>query len=279
MTGASRFRAIVTLTAILLAGVARGELPAAAASDFLYLPPAWEDRVVFYHAFERRVDEPEINTLAARVQGAATAEAEGLTGKGYTAPNVHDKKNPQTPLSIFSPGLSAHRPLTVMCWWRLDRPMVETSSFSLLSLAGAGYVASFVHGKGEWCGLKEPTYVSQVNNFPGIANHNNPWGGRAWFEPGAWHHVAITVAGGAEVAIYWDGRLRETISLKGRLLREGDTGRVDIGGNYRFHPMTFDDLIVVDRVLTAEEIADYCLATTELRRQAFPQTSPPAKSP
>ena len=44
MTGASRFRAIVTLTAILLAGVARGELPAAAASDFLYLPPAWEVR-------------------------------------------------------------------------------------------------------------------------------------------------------------------------------------------------------------------------------------------
>lgn len=269
-----RFPALLALVGLLLVNAARGEAPAPApaAGDFLYLPPDWADRVVFYHAFEQGVDKPEINTLGARVRGSATAPAEGLTGRGYAAPNQYAK---QTPLSLFSPGLSAHRPLTLMYWWRLDAPMTEGTCFSLLSLAGSGFIANFVRGKGDWCGLAQPTYISQVYNFPGIANRNMPWGGRAWFEPGAWHHVALTVAGAQQVAIYWDGRLRETILLKGRLLREGDTGRADVGANWLYHPMTLDDLIVVDRALTAGEIADYVLAARRLREVGFPVTRPP----
>jgi hypothetical protein len=267
----------LALIVLLLVGAAWGQSPAPAASEFLYLPPAWENRVVFYQAFEQGVNKPEINILGARIQGAVTAPAEGLAGRGYTAPNYNVN---QTPLSLITPGLSAHRPLTLMCWWRLDAPMAETTCFSLLGLSGSGFIASFVRGKGDWCGLTQPTCISQVYNFPGIANHNNPWGGRAWFAPGEWHHVAITVAGAQQVAIYWDGRLRETILIKGRLLREGDTSRADIGTSWLYHPMTLDDLIVVDRALTADEIADYVLAIRSLRDHGMPvsaTTSSPNK--
>lgn len=244
---------------LAVAGVA-GE-----ASDTpLLLPPAWADRVVFYHSFEQGADKPEINLMAAEVRGEKTAPAVGFTGHGYQTPRPYEKK---TPLTLLSPALSVHKPLTVMLWWRLDAPMKEDTCFQLLALRGTGWISSFVRGKGDWCGLREPTYISQLYNFAGISNHNNCWGGRAWFEPGAWHHVAITVANAREIGIYWDGQRRETIVAKGRVFREGEVAAADLGANWLFHPMTLDEVVVADRVLTAEEIAAYVLAVQALRQR------------
>lgn len=251
----------------LEAVAAESALPAAKPREFLYLPPAWADRVVFYHSFENGADRPEINRLDGKLRGHQTEPAAGLTGRAYRAPDPKEKK---ASLQLDSPALSPNRPLTVMLWYRLDAPMREETSFQLLRIGGKGHIASFVHGKGEWCALKEPTYISQVHGFPEIRNHHNSWGGRVWFEPGEWHHAAITVANASEVRIYWDGQLREEIGIKGRLFQEGDCSWVHLDPNWLHHPMSIDEVIICDRALTADEIACYVRAVRALAARHYP---------
>lgn len=236
---------------------------------FFYLPPAWEKRVIFYHSFESGLNQPEINLANAAIRGYQTEPVNGFAGRGYRMPK-YKPNGAEAPFMVSSPAFSLHKPLTAMLWWRLDEPMKEETCFDLLALTGPGHVASFVRGKGEWCALREPTYISQVYNFPGLGNHNNPRGGRAWFEAGDWHHVAISVSTASEVAIYWDGAQREIIAVKGRAFVEGEGLNIMPGANGLYHPMTIDEFMVIDRALTAEEIASYTTAMRALTARSFP---------
>jgi hypothetical protein len=264
----------VSVLAVLTAGcspaigAAVGADPSAggSVSNWLYLPPGWAERVVFYDSFESSPGEPEVNRIQARLPQATGERAEGFVGQGFRTPCGPQHK---AAFEIVSPALSIHRPLTVMCWWRLDAPMQETTGFNLLNLHGNGpYLPHFVAGKGPWCALKEPTFIYQVVNFPGIPQYHNSWGGRAWFEPGEWHHVAMTVANANEVRVYRDGQVCETILPKGRAFKEGEINAAVFGS--QGHPMTIDEALVVDRALTPEELADYVLAACSLRGRAFP---------
>jgi hypothetical protein len=249
--------------------------PDSAAEQYVYLPPAWADRVVFYHSFESGFDRPEINRLGAKLPPSGATRPDGFAGRGCCLPL--DPKHGAA-LEISSPALSIHRPLTLMCWFRLDAPMAETTGFHLLSLRGDGpYVAHFVAGKGPWCALKEPTFVYQVIAFPGIAQYNNPWGGRAMIEPGAWHHVALTVANACEIRVYRDGALQETILPKGRPFRENEVHTAALGS--QGHPMTVDELLVLDRALTPGELAEYVTASRSLRGRGFPVWTQGEKHP
>jgi hypothetical protein len=248
-------------------GVLAGDAGKDEARAFIYLPPVWADRVVFYHSFENGVAKPEINTIHGKLRGEKTAPVPGLTGRAYKAPNPKEKK---TSLQLLSPALSPHKPLTVMLWFRLDAPMKEESGFNLVRISGKGHIASFVHGKGNWCALKEPTYISQVHGFKGMKNHHNSWGGRVWFEPGEWHHAAITVANASEVRIFWDGKLRETIGVKGRLFQEGDCNSANLDPSWLHHPMSIDEVVICDRALTGEEIAEYVRAVRALAAMGYP---------
>ncbi|MCX7935739.1 MAG: LamG domain-containing protein, partial [Planctomycetota bacterium] len=230
-------------------------------NGFFYLPPAWAERVIFYHSFEAELGKPEINLAQASIRGDQTEPTQGFVGRGYRMANQYKSPNKgNASLMVSSPAFSLHKPITAMLWWRLDEKMKEETCFNLLALLGPGYISSFVRGKGEWCALAEPTYISQVYDFPGIRNHNNPWGGRAWFEAGEWHHVAISVSAAAEIAIYWDGVRREIISVKGRPFQEGEGINIMPGANWLYHPMTIDEFMVIDRALSAEEIAAYVTA-------------------
>jgi len=171
----------------------------------------------------------------------------------------------------------------VMLWWRVDAPMGETTWLELLKIGNHrgrhdGYIANFVAGKGEWCGLTEPTYISQLQNFPGLTDRNMPWGGRVWSEPGQWRHLAMTVSGARQVDISWDGRHREMFQAKGRLFVEGDTNALILGPQWHQFPMTIDEIVVLDRALSAEEIADYVRATRALRTHAFAEAGNAAPS-
>jgi hypothetical protein len=240
------------------------------AVDCLYLPPSWADRVCFYHAFETRLDRPEINRIGATVLAASGELASGFVGKGCRLPMGSGKN---AAFEISSPAISVHRPLTLMCWFQLDEPMTETTGFGLLALHGNGrYITHFVAGKGVWCGLREPTFISQVVAFPGIAQYSNSWGGRAWFDAGVWHHVAMTVANAGEIRIYRDGTHCETIVLKGRAFKDHEVTTAMFGS--QGHPMTVDEVLVIDRALTAEEIARYVASSRSLRDRAFPVVQP-----
>ena len=97
----------------------------------LYLPPSFADRVVFYDGFELAT-MPEINRIHAISRGARMLVSDGFAGGGCRS--TQPQKN-ERPLEITSPALSPAHPLTIMRWWRVDAPMVETSSFQLLALA------------------------------------------------------------------------------------------------------------------------------------------------
>jgi hypothetical protein len=250
--------------------LAAGAAGASAAEKCLYLPPAWADRVVFYDSFESGFDRPEINRLGAKLPPSDSTRPDGFAGRGCCLP-LGPQHN--AAMEIDSPALSIHRPLTLMCWFRLDAPMTESTGFQLLSLRGNGpYLTHFVAGKGPWCALKEPTFVCQVIAFPGIPQYNNPWGGRATFEPGVWHHVALTVANAAEIRVYRDGTLKETILPKGRPFRENEVHTAAFGS--QGHPMTLDEVLVLDRALAPDELADYVTASRSLRERGFPVLAP-----
>jgi hypothetical protein len=250
------------------AGVSAGE-EAAPGDAFLYLPPKIADRVVFYHSFEKGLKAPEINLIGAKVTLAENEPAQGLAGSGYMAGSGKTAKK-KGGYVLQSAALSVHKPITVMFWWRLDEPMQETTGFNVVALRGKGWISNFVAGKGPWCGLKEPTYCFQNYNFPGMENCNDVWGGRVWVEAGVWHHAALTVSGAADIRIYWDGQVRTRHAPKGRLFKEGEIASAELGTSGNGPAMTLDEVLVLDRALTAEEIAAYVTAAQKLAEVRFP---------
>lgn len=263
-----KLQALVLLLLVVAASACFGGDAAAPADAFMYLPPRLAGRVVFYHSFETGVQQPEIDLIGAKVSAVGLAPAKGLTGKGYQAGSGAAAKKGSYRLQ--SPALSVHKPLTVLFWWRLDEPMKEETTFHIFGLSGnKGYISNFVHGKGEWCALKEPTYCFQVWSFPGIENWNDVWGGRVWVEPHVWHHAAIAVSGASEIRIYWDGSLRTLHAPKGRAFHEGDTGAIELGTSGLQPAMTLDEVIVLDRALSTEEVQAYVLAARQLAERGF----------
>ncbi|MCX6905089.1 MAG: hypothetical protein NTW03_16745, partial [Verrucomicrobia bacterium] len=258
---------------LLFIGLARVS-PATSADAFFYLPPRLADRVVFYHSFAKGLKSPDLNLIGARLTLAENEPVPGLAGAGYTAGSglAAQKKGA---FVLQSPALSVHKPLTVMFWWRLDEPMKEETGFGLLALRGKGWISIFVAGKGPWCALKEPTYVFQCYNFPGMENCNDVWGGRAWFASGAFHLAAmagcpaVVVLSAKTGSIYWDGQLRTRHAPKGRLFKEGETGSVELGPSGNGPAMTLDELVVLDRVLSGEEIQAYITAVKALAQVKF----------
>lgn len=269
--------AVVTVAfAGLLLSVACAAEHEDAAARCLYLPPRWSERVTFYHSFERGLAEPAINAADASVEGPPTKETEGYVGQGYRSSPCPEGVGGQ--LTLRSSAFSAHRPLTVMMWWRLDAPMKAETTYHLINLRGKGYISSFVHGKGRWCALERPTVVLQVYNFPGISNHNGiRGGGDPWVKAGQWHHAALTVEAGSEVRAYRDGALERRHVIQGSLFTEGDTREVRLGNRCGGHPMTIDEVIVVDRALGKQEIRDYIEACERLKEVGMPVIAPGPK--
>ena len=243
-------------------------MPGGSPSTCLYIPPWLEDRVVYYNAFEGDPKTAQVNRIAADTIVTRGVLTPGLAGNGLQDPTP---TNSAGPVSLRSPALSPHRPLTLSLWWRLDAPMAAETCFHLLTLRGGrGMVANFVRGKGEWCALTEPRYVFQVVYYEGIPDINGIWHGDAWVEPAVWHHTAMVFSHAAEVTVYWDAVLRSHYAIKGRPFNLGDGGTLEVGPNWLFQPMTLDDLMVVDRALSAGEIAAYVLAVQRLRQVEFP---------
>ena len=272
-------RALAACLVALCLGLSR----ASAADDVpadacLYLPPSFADRVVFYDAFERGDGSPEINRIHADVVGGSGTVPDGFAGRGHPS-NGPNAAGP--PLEVRSPALAVSHPITVLRTFRLDRPMVETSSFQLIALLGKGHISCFVHGAGEWCALQRPTLFVQIDSFPRIANVNQAIRDNAYFPPGQWHQVAVTVANGADVRFYLDGQPLVTVQAKGRPFKPDDVSSVqpasEPGGGVD-PPTTTDDLTVVDRALSPPEIEQAWRAAQALRRLGVPPVAPPADS-
>ena len=182
----------------------------------LYIPPGLADRVLFYHPFGDSAEKPAINALGGICSSGTAVPGEGVAGKGVDF--VRDRNNG---LSLTGISWPLHKPITVMLWWRVREGMNKESGYELVSLNGEGYISNFVRS-GPWCALTEPTFVMQVWRWPGITNVNGIQYGNGWVEKDVWHHAAVVVSGGATVSVWWDGKLRSKVRLKGRAFRPAD---------------------------------------------------------
>ena len=257
---------LLTALTLLAAGVAvAAEVPPAAC---LHIPPWLEDRVVYYQPFQGDPATPASNRIGAETVVSRGTLVPGLSGSGLQDPGPAQSASA---LLLRSPALSPERSLTLSFWWRLDAPMVAETCFHLLTLRGQrGMVANFVRGKGERCALTEPRIVFQVVYYEGIPDINGIWDGAAWMEAGVWHHAAMVYRHATDVDVYWNGVRRSHHAIKGRPFAAADGGTLEIGPNWLFQPMTLDEVMVLDRALTADEIAAYVLAVRRLCAVGFP---------
>jgi hypothetical protein len=175
--------------------------------------------------------------------------AEGLIGKALDAV--------EKPLVLEGDSLSPHRPLTISFWWALPRDLPVDGTFNLFQLTGRGIIAAFTRGKGEWCALEEPAGVLQVYYFPGIQNHNGIYDPKLSehleLRAGVWHHTAAVFRRASTVELYTDGALVAEATTVGRELSQEDAIRsLSLGGG-----VLLDEVLILDRALDAERIADY----------------------
>ena len=273
MTG----RAVLLAIALATAAAAADPPPprAPAVERCLYIPPALADRVVFYLSFDGGVDKPEINALGGRFGAGDAAPAPGVAGRGADVSGPAGKRG----VSLSGLALPLHKPLTVSLWWKVREPMRQDTGFDLVYLFGQGYIAHFVRS-GPWCGLKEPTFVTQVYNWPGVSNINGIDDGPGRAEAGVWHHVAVVVAKGSQVSVYWDGVRRSDFTFKGRTLGPQDLAKaVHFGPQGAGHPMTLDELMILDVALDAPAVGRYIEAVRQLSAAGMPVLAPAGNSP
>ena len=267
----------VTFTASVLCCGTRGataDLPAVTApaykevTPYLSLPPSLEDRLIYYHGFEREDGEPEINAAGARQRGRLVVGANGIRGRCAAA------GKPQV-LQLHSPAFSPHRPLTVAFWWALQRDPQPETCFGLFHLAGGRrYISHFSRGKGTWCGLKRPAGILQVYNFPEIRNINGIYDRdlRAHLElrAGAWHHTAIVFNGASLIEVYTDRCRAWSVRLRGGSFAASDRLHDLVIGNRHGIPMALDEVLVLRRALTAGELHTYVAAIRQMRAVHYP---------
>lgn len=260
----------VTLWALGLPGDAPPVLVAPAydsPTPYVCLPPFLEGRLLYYNAFERSNGLPEINEASA-VQAGRT-----VTGPGGVSGHCALAQTGQV-LHLKSDAFSPHLPLTVAFWWQLGRDAEIDSTFGLCHLTnGRGFVSHFSRGKGQWCALERPAAVLQVYYLPGIANVNGIYDrdlmAHLDLRAGVWHHTALVFNGGSLIRAYTDGRPVWKTRLKGRPFSAAD-GLHDLTiGSRHGLPLALDEVLILRRALTAEEIATYVTALRQMREVGY----------
>jgi len=242
---------------------------AASPEECLWVPPSWESRLAYYNSF----DLPE---------GTAAVNVAGLTEKVKVATGPDGiggrcaRSEQQQGLVVSGDALSPHRPLAVSFWWALLDEAKLDSGFGLFHLGGgSGFVSHFARS-GPWCGLTRPAAVLQVYYLPGIANVNGLYDfdllGHLDLRPNVWHHTALVFSAASLVELYTDGRKVWEVRLTGRNFAESDGLRdLTLGGLHGGLRVALDEVMILDRPLTAAEIGEYCAAVGQLREVGWLQ--------
>ena len=236
-------------------------------TPYLGVPPDLEERLIYYNAFEQADGKPEINAAGLVQVGKTRAAEAGMRGQGV----VTDRRGA---LQLRSPELSPHKPLTVMLWWALTEDAKIDSGFNLVHLQGRGIISHFSRGKGEWCALQRNVAILQVYYFPGIQNVNGiydaDWASHIELKAGAWHHTALVINGASLVEVYTDGRLAWKTRNDGRPFNEDDKVNEVTVGTRGAPGLAIDEVMILRRALTVDEIAGYVDAIRQMREVGYP---------
>jgi hypothetical protein len=218
--------------------------------------------LAYYNSFDSPDGSAEVNVTGLAEKARVATGPGGIVG--WCA-----RSEQQQGLALSGAALSPHRPLAASFWWALlDEPKLD-SGFSLFHLSGGkGFVSHFARS-GPWCGLERPAAVLQVYYLPGIANVNGiyDWDvlGHLDLRPGVWHHTALVFSAASLVELYTDGRKVWEVRLTGRSFAESDGLReLVLGGLHGGLRVALDEVMVLDRPLTAGEIGEYCTAMRQL---------------
>jgi len=256
-----RIFASTLLLGALGAGAAEEPVPS------LSLPPSFEDRLLYYASFDRPDGQPDVCRDGVEVQTRLQPHAKGFRGRGALTGTGNE-------LRLRSPAFSPHLPLTVSFWWAfLEQPKLETC-FGLVHLQGRGYISHFSRGKGTWCALQRPAAILQVYAIPGIKNVNGIYDHDLWARvdcrPGTWHHTALVVRGASLVQVATDGRRAWQVRVRGRTFRKDDQiVNLSIGTRQGIR-MAIDEVVILRRALSVNEIADHVAALTQMRQVNYP---------
>lgn len=237
-------------------------------APYLNVPPFLEDRLIYYQSFDDAAGTPEVNEANAVQTGQVAAAPDGFRGACARAEKAQA-------LQLRSEAFSPHRPLTVAFWWALGEDEQPDSVFELFHLTnGKGFVSHFSRGKGEWCALERPAAVLQVYYLPEIANVNGIYDpdlmAHLDLRAGVWHHTAVVFNGASLVEVYTDGRRAWETRLTGRPFAASDALHdLSIGGRYGL-PVALDEVLILRRALSADEIATYCTALRQMREAGYP---------
>ncbi|MBM3473414.1 MAG: LamG domain-containing protein [Armatimonadetes bacterium] len=232
------------------------------------LPPAFEDRLIYYQSFDSPDGAPEVNVTGA-VPNALELQPTGFRGRCALGPQ-------DTGLHLNSEAFSPHRPFTASFWWALSEDAKIDGVFGLLHLAGArGFISHFSRGKGEWCALQHPVGVLQVYYLDGIANVNGIYEGdllsKLDLRAGVWHHAAIVIRGASLTEVYTDGaKVFETRNNGRDFLPEDQLRDLRIGSFWGTRAF-IDEVAIFQRALLPEEIADYVTALRQMAAVGYPQ--------
>jgi len=85
-----------------------------------------------------------------------------------------------------------------------------------------------------------------------------------------WHHTALVFSGASLVEVYTDGRLAWKLRTTGRPFNEADRlGDLTIGSIYGL-PLALDEVLILSRSLSADEIATYYTAIRQMQQVRYP---------
>lgn len=276
MAKLTRSAALLSLAVLLSAGgcLRAAERPALlttppyeSLSPYLSLPPWLEDRLLYYNGFGRADGQAEIRRAEVTRVGTLAA-AEGFRGRGAMTGTGRL-------LQVRSPAFSPHRPLSVCFWWAMREDPKPENCFGLFHLGGGrGIVSHFSRGRGQWCALKRPAAILQVYYFPGIRNINGIYDrdllAHLDLRAGVWHHTAVVFRGASLVEVYTDGRQAWQARVRGRSFHEQDGLREITVGTRGTPSMAIDEVIILRRALTPDEIHAYVAAIRQMRDVRYP---------
>jgi hypothetical protein len=257
MKVASYLFSIAFLALCFYVPAARGEsVLRAETARCLLIPPDLDGRVLFCQSYEFSAKFMQMCAPGLHVISIPPLERE-------TAGRV---------VKIDGNLFSANWPLTVSFWWKLTHPLNSSSGFSLMSLNGKGYISLFVRS-GPWCGLKKPSGVLQVYNFPGIRNYNGIYDDDILrhmdLSPGKWHHTAVVFTAASMVQAYTDGKLVCKIRTLGRDFTALDDLHSLIIGDDGPCGMVVDSILLVDKPLNGGEVQEYETAIRQMRQSGY----------
>lgn len=241
-------------------------------SPHLAVPPFLEERLAYYNSFNSAEGKPEVNSVDAQRGTKITPSEVGVLGRGALTGKSGE-------IHLRSPAFSPHHPLSVLFWWALQEDARIDGAFRLFHLTnGRGFVSHFSRGKGEWCALERPAGVLQVYHFNGIRDVNGIYDydllKRLDLKAGVWHHTALTFSGGSVVNLYTDGAPTFKIHLKGRAFTEADAIHELLIGSRHGTPTCVDEVLILQRLLTADDIASYVEAVRQMRQARYPLDAP-----